>query len=132
MLGAEDVKKIQAETQANTVETQGQSEETQPQLQEPVQEFAIPNQLASLKVAELFGISSVELAQYDTEIQRILDYVDTFDPKSVDDIIFHIKHLDSQIGTVMGENKIKTISRYLFLNREKQYIERKMERMKGL
>ncbi len=130
MLGAEDVKKIQAETQANTVETQGEVGETQPQ--EPIQEFAIPNQLASLKVAELFGISSVELAQYDTEIQRILDYVDTFDPKSVDDIIFHIKHLDSQIGTVMGENKIKTISRYLFLNREKQYIERKMERMKGL
>lgn len=130
MLGAEDVKKIQAETQTNTVESQGENQESQPQ--EPIQEFAIPNQLASLKVAELFGISSVELAQYDTEIQRILDYVDTFDPKSVDDIIYHIKHLDSQIGTVMGESKIKTISRYLFLNREKQYLERRMERMKGL
>lgn len=130
MLGAEDVKKIQQETQANTVEPEAKVEQTTPQ--EQTKEFAIPNQLASLKVAELFGISSVELAQYDTEIQRILDYVDTFEPKTVDDIVYHIKHLDTQIGTVMGESKIKTISRYLFLNREKEYIERRMERMKGL
>jgi hypothetical protein len=132
MLGAEDVKKIQQEVQTTTVETQVESSQTQETSAGSNVDFVIPQQIASLKVAELFGLSTTELQQYDIEIKRLLDYVDTFNPKSLDDIIFHIKHLDAQIGTTMGENKLKTLSRYLFLNREKDYLERQMERMKGL
>lgn len=132
MLGAEDVKKIQQEVETTTIETQKEGSEVQETSPGSNVDFVIPQQIASLKVAELFGLSTSELQQYDVEIKRLLDYVDTFNPKSIDDIIFHIKHLDAQIGTSMGENKLKTISRYLFLNREKDYLERQMERMKGL
>lgn len=130
MLGAEDVKKIQAENIAN--QPQNESQETAKPFEGPSEIPDIPIQVAQIKLAELFGVSTVELAKYDVEFKRLLDYVDTFNPKSLDDIIFHVKHLDAQIGTVMGENKLKTISRYLFLTREKDYIERQMERMKGL
>lgn len=130
MLGAEDVKKIQAETVATQPQTEN-SENAKP-FEGPSETPEIPFQLAQLKLAELFGVSSVEMSQFDTEFKRLLDYVDTFNPKSLDDIIYHVKHLDSQIGTVMGENKLKTLSRYLFLTREKDYIEKQMERMKGL
>lgn len=129
MLGAEDVKKIQIENSENP---EVQAEVKTEAYKTPDETPNIPIQLAQLKIAELFGISSTELAMYDIELKRLIDYVDTFNPKTLDDIIFHTKHLNSQIGTVMGENKIKTISRYLFLTRERDYLERQMERMKGL
>jgi hypothetical protein len=119
MLGAEDVKKIQLETPV--VETI--IEEVKPQ------DVVIPGEMAKLKVAEMFGINSYEVGKYEHDINRILDYVNTFNPQNMDDIIYYIKSLGARLGTNNLEKQIKTMSRYLFLNNQKQQIERDLERM---
>jgi len=47
----------------------------------------------------------------------------------MDDIIYYIKSLGARLGTNNLEKQIKTMSRYLFLNNQKQQIERDLERM---
>jgi hypothetical protein len=119
MLGAEDVKKIQLEEPVIAPII----EEVKPQ------DVVIPGEMAKLKVAEMFGINSYEVGKYEHDINRILDYVNTFNPQNMDDIIYYIKSLGARLGTNNLEKQIKTMSRYLFLNTQKQQIERDLERM---
>jgi hypothetical protein len=119
MLGAEDVKKVQLETPVIAPII----EEVKPQ------DVVIPGEMAKLKVAEMFGINSYDVGKYEHDINRILEYVNTFNPQNMDDIIYYIKSLGARLGTNNLEKQIKTMSRYLFLNNQKQQIERDLERM---
>ncbi len=119
MLGAEDVKKVQLETPVIAPIM----EEIKPQ------DVVIPGEMAKLKVAEMFGINSYDVGKYEHDINRILEYVNTFNPQNMDDIIYYIKSLGARLGTNNLEKQIKTMSRYLFLNNQKQQIERDLERM---
>jgi hypothetical protein len=119
MLGAEDVKKVQLETPVIAPII----EEVKPQ------DVVIPGEMAKLKVAEMFGINSYDVGKYEHDINRIREYVNTFNPQNMDDIIYYIKSLGARLGTNNLEKQIKTMSRYLFLNNQKQQIERDLERM---
>jgi hypothetical protein len=119
MLGAEDVKKVQLETPVIAP----MIEEVKPQ------DVVIPGEMAKLKVAEMFGINSYDVGKYEHDINRILEYINTFNPQNMDDIIYYIKSLGARLGTNNLEKQIKTMSRYLFLNTQKQQIERDLERM---
>jgi len=101
MLGAEDVKKVQLETPVIAPII----EEVKPQ------DVVIPGEMAKLKVAEMFGINSYDVGKYEHDINRILE------------------SLGARLGTNNLEKQIKTMSRYLFLNNQKQQIERDLERM---
>jgi len=120
MLGAEDIKNTQViapEVTATTIT------ESKPQ------DVIIPGEVAKMKVAEMFGINSYDIGKYEHDINRILDYVNTFNPQNMDDIVYYIKSLGARLGTNNLEKQIKTMSRYLFLNNQKQQIERDLERM---
>jgi len=119
MLGSEDVKKVQLEEPVIAPII----EEVKPQ------DVVIPGEMAKLKVAEMFGINSYDVGKYEHDINRILEYVNTFNPQNMDDIIYYIKSLGARLGTNNLEKQIKTMSRYLFLNTQKQQIERDLERM---
>jgi hypothetical protein len=119
MLGAEDIKTTQIETPVVT-----------PEITEPrPADVVIPGEMAKLKVAEMFGINSYEVGKYEHDINRILDYVNTFNPQNMDDIVYYIKSLGSRLGSNNLEKQIKTMSRYLFLTNQKTQIERDIERM---
>jgi hypothetical protein len=121
MLGAEDVKKIELE--APIVDTAVITETIKPN------DVVIPGEMAKLKVAEMFGINTFEIGRYEHDINRILEYVNTFNPQNMDDIVYYIKSLGARLGSNNLEKQIKTMSRYLFLNNQKQQIERDIERM---
>jgi hypothetical protein len=121
MLGAEDVKKIELE--APIVDTAVITETIKPN------DVVIPGEMAKLKVAEMFGINTFEVGRYEHDINRILEYVNTFNPQNMDDIVYYIKSLGARLGSNNLEKQIKTMSRYLFLNNQKQQIERDIERM---
>jgi len=121
MLGAEDVKKIQIDTPEITTTTVIDAAKPQ--------DVVIPGEMAKLKVAEMFGINSYDVGKYEHDISRILDYVNTFNPQNMDDIVYYIKSLGARLGSNNLEKQIKTMSRYLFLNNQKQQIERDLERM---
>jgi hypothetical protein len=119
MLGAEDIKN----TQVIAPEITTTITESKPQ------DVIIPGEVAKMKVAEMFGINSYDVGKYEHDINRILDYVNTFNPQNIDDIVYYIKSLGARLGTNNLEKQIKTMSRYLFLNNQKQQIERDLERM---
>jgi len=121
MLGAEDIKKIEIETPEITTTTI--TEIAKPQ------DVVIPGEAAKMKVAEMFGINSYDVGKYEHDISRILEYVNTFNPQNMDDIVYYIKSLGARLGNNNLEKQIKTMSRYLFLNNQKQQIERDIERM---
>lgn len=121
MLGAEDVKKIEIETPEITTTTVIDAAKPQ--------DVIIPGEAAKMKVAEMFGINSYDVGKYEHDINRILDYVNTFNPQNMDDIVYYIKSLGARLGNNNLEKQIKTMSRYLFLNNQKQQIERDIERM---
>lgn len=118
MLGAEDIKNLPVEPTVSTTTIEAKP-----------QDIVIPGEMAKMKVAEMFGINSYDVGKYEHDINRILDYVNTFNPQNMDDIVYYIKSLGSRLGTVGLEKQIKTISRYLFLSNQKQQIERDIERM---
>jgi hypothetical protein len=119
MLGAEDVKKVQLEEPVIAPII----EEVKPQ------DVVIPGEMAKLKLAEMFGINSYDVGKYEHDINRILEYVNAFNPQNIDDVIYYVKSLGARLGTNNLEKQIKTMSRYLFLNNQKQQIERDLERM---
>jgi hypothetical protein len=124
MLGAEDVKKIEIETPEITTTTVIDAAKPQ--------DVIIPGEAAKMKVAEMFGINSYDVGKYEHDINRILDYVNTFNPQNMDDIVYYIKSLGARLGNNNLEKQIKTMSRYLFLNNQKQQIERDIERMNNV
>lgn len=122
MLGAEDVKKIEIESPVSTTDT------ALPESPKP-QTTIIPGETAKLKLAEMFNINLPDIGKYEHDMHRILDYVNQFDPKTMDDVVYYIKSLGARLGSSNLENQIKTISRYIFLNNQKSQIEKDMERM---
>lgn len=118
MLGAEDLKNLPVEPTVSTTTIEAKP-----------QDVVIPGEMAKMKVAEMFGINSYDVGKYEHDINRILEYVNTFNPQNMDDVIYYIKSLGARLGTVGLEKQIKTISRYLFLSNQKQQIERDIERM---
>lgn len=118
MLGAEDLKNLPVEPTVSTTIIEAKP-----------QDVVIPGEMAKMKVAEMFGINSYDVGKYEHDINRILDYVNTFNPQNMDDIVYYIKSLGARLGSNNLEKQIKTISRYLFLSNQKQQIERDLERM---
>ena len=122
MLGAEDVKKIEIESVVSTPDAV-LPEETKPH------STIIPGESAKLKLAEMFKINLPDMGKYEHDMHRILDYVNQFDPKTLDDVVYYIKSLGARLGTSNFENQIKTISRYIYLNNQKSHLEKDIERM---
>jgi len=121
MLGAEDLKN----TQVNTTE---QTSVVTSEIKKP-DSYSLPGDLIVGKIAEMFEIPTYEIGKYEHDINRILDYVNQFNPTTMDDVVNEIKTLSSKLGTSQFEQQIKTISRYLFLTGQKSSIEKDIERM---
>jgi len=119
MLGAEDIKN----TQVNT------AVQTQPNADVRPDSYNLPGDLIRGKIAEMFEIPSYEVGKYEHDIGRILDYVNQFNPTTMDDVINEVKTLASKLGTSQFEQQIKTISRYLFLTGQRSKIDKDLERM---
>ena len=123
MLGAEDVKNIQI----NQAQPQPQEINTDT---EPKVNLVLPDEMSKYKIAEIFGLDRMkDLDTHSVEINRIMDYLKDVNAQTVDDIVFFTRSLASKLGNVPGENKIKTVSRYLFLSRERDEINKRIERL---
>jgi hypothetical protein len=123
MLGAEDVKNIQI----NQAQPQPQEINTDT---EPKVNLVLPDEMSKYKIAEIFGLDKMkDLDTHSVEINRIMDYLKDVNAQTVDDIVFFTRSLASKLGNVPGENKIKTVSRYLFLSRERDEINKRIERL---
>lgn len=122
MLGSEDIKNIQTQTPVTTTENVLPTE-VKPQ------DVVIPGELVKSKLAEMFNIQNNEIGKYEHDMNRIIEYVNTFNPQNMDDIIYYVKSLGTRLGSSGLEKQIKTISRYLFLSNQKTQIERDIERM---
>lgn len=121
MLGAEDIKN-------NPIPQVTTSQEINAPEVKP-SDVVIPGELVKSKLAEMFNINNVEIGKYEHDMNRIIEYVNTFNPQNMDDVIYYVKSLGSRLGTSNLEKQIKTISRYLFLSNQKTQIERDLERM---
>ena len=119
MLGAEDIKNTQPTTLV----------ETTPLVESKPQDVVIPGELVKSKLAEMFNINNTDIGKYEHDMNRIIEYVNSFNPQNMDDIIYYVKSLGARLGTSNLEKQIKTISRYLFLSSQKTQIERDLERM---
>lgn len=126
MLGAEDVKNTQITSTTDTVIA---NNITTPETTSKPNDVVIPGEVARSKIAEYFGVNTKDIGKYDHDINRIIDYVNSFNPQNTDDIIHYVKSLGARLGSSNYEQSIKTISRYLYLNNQKTQIERDMERM---
>jgi hypothetical protein len=124
MLGAEDVKKIQAEM-PTTVQTTPQETPTG-------NNVVFDKALLEQNIGSVLGLASLEASKYSYEINNIIDWAKANGAKTMDDIIYEIRYLSSTLGNNMDEKKIKTISRYVFLANEKTKLSQEMERMKQL
>jgi hypothetical protein len=123
MLGAEDVKKLELDQ----TPPQPQTEITD---SEPKVNLVIPEEFSRYKVAEIFGLDRMkDVDQYSVEINRVMDYLKEVNAQTVDDIVFFTRSLASKLGNVPGENKLKTVSRYLFLSKERDEINKRIERL---
>lgn len=121
MLGAEDIKNNSIPQVTTTLET--------PISEVKPADVVIPGELVKFKLAEMFNINNGEMGKYEHDMNRIIEYVNTFNPQNMDDIIYYVKSLGARLGTSNLEKQIKTISRYLFLSNQKNQIERDLERM---
>lgn len=122
MLGAEDIKNTEVNNASSTVTTEVSTKDNP-------KDVVIPGEVARSKIAEMFGVNTKDIGKYDHDINRIIEYVNSFNPQSVDDIVFYVKSLSARVGNNNLEQQIKTISRYLYLNNQKTLIERDIERM---
>jgi len=126
MLGAEDIKNTQVSNLPNLSISDLQSVSNN---SDKPKDIIIPGEVARSKIADMFGVNTKDIGKYDHDINRIIQYVNEFNPKTVDDIVFYVKSLSARVGNNNLEQQIKTISRYLYLNDQKTLIERDIERM---
>lgn len=120
MLGAEDVKKIELETPAVAVQSDLQ----------PKTDIVLPDELTKTKIADIFGLDKMQdLEKYSVEINRVMDYLKDMSALTIDDVVYFTRMLSSKLGNVPGENKIKTVSRYLYLVKERDVLNRSIERL---
>jgi hypothetical protein len=124
MLGAEDLKKLQAEMPTPV--------QTTPQETPTGNNVVFDKALLEQNIGSVLGLASLEASKYSYEINNIIDWAKANGAKSMDDIIYEIRYLSSTLGNNMDEKKIKTISRYVFLANEKTKLSQEMERMKQL
>jgi hypothetical protein len=89
----------------------------------------IPIETAKFKIAEMFNIPHNEIARYDVDLNRIIEYVNSLNPQNLDDIIYHVKSLGNTLGKSALEKQIKTISRYIFLVQQRDILNRDIERI---
>ncbi len=123
MLGSEDIKKHQLEnpevfTRPEPTVTDNKADLNIGYLQ--------------LKLASDLGLASMEQGKYSHEINELIDFARANGAKTMDDILYEIRYLSNMLGTNPNEKKIKTLSRYVFLHKEKQSIDTEIERMKSL
>jgi hypothetical protein len=124
MLGAEDLKKVQAEMPTPV--------QTTPQETPTGNNVVFDRVLLEQNIGSVLGLASLETSKYSYEINNIIDWAKSNGAKTMDDIIYEIRYLSSTLGNNMDEKKIKTISRYVFLANEKTKLNQEMERMKQL
>lgn len=118
MLGSEDLK---LNNNISPVETKIENSN-------PEKSVVIPHEVARNKLADMFNIPLNDISKYDIDVKRIIDYVNTQNPETLDDFIYHVKALGIKLGNNPMEKQIKTISRYLYLINEKSKIDKDLER----
>lgn len=125
MLGAESFKKVMSE---NPVNPSSEVLEDKPNVS---QTTIIPNDVKINKISEMFGINPSEVGKYSPELNSIIEYVTSRGAVSLDDFMYEVRRLSDTLGNNMGEKKIKTVARYIFLNMERDKLNRDIERMKS-
>jgi len=122
MLGAEDVKKLQYDN---------------PSLVSPKDISVTNNQIHidgaidEVRIAQVLGLASSEASQYSMEIKNLIDWARSNGAQTMDDILYEIRSLSNKLGSSFEEKKIKTLSRYIFLTKEKQRLDIEMDRLKA-
>ena len=123
MLGEEDVKK---QLQNEEIKEKPLPEDsTEPRGDALVLE---DNQLR--KIVEEVGDRTADPSKYSREIKQIVEFVkNTTGAKEYNDILWEIRLLSSKVGKdAMGASQIMRIYRYVYLNSEKQSIDRELKK----
>jgi hypothetical protein len=85
------------------------------------------------KIAEILGENPKEAYKFDKELEEILDYALTKNPKELEDILWEVRYLGNMLGTPgYGENRIKFMYEYVYLLNEGMRINRKLKSMESL
>ena len=123
MLGEEDVKK---QLQNKEIKEEPLPEEsTEPR----GDAFTLEdNQLR--KIVEEVGEKTADPSKYAREIKQIVEFVkNTTGAKEYNDILWEIRLLSSKVGKdSMGASQVMRIYRYVYLNSEKQSIDRELKK----
>ena len=125
MLGAESFKKVMSENPVNT------SLEEVMEKPDVSQTTVIPQDVKINKVSEMFGLNPAEIGRFSSELNSIIEYATSRGALSLDDFMYEIRKLSDTLGNNMGEKKIKTVARFVFLTMERDKINRDIERMKS-
>ena len=120
MLGSEDIKNVQVNTPTITDTTQVV---TKPN------EVVLPETIVKQKIADMFQINTFDIGKYEHDMNRIIDYVNKYNPQNLDDVVCYIKSLGAKLGNSPMEQQIKTISRYIYLTNQRETLDRDIERM---
>ena len=120
MLGSEDIKNVQVNTPTITDTTQVV---TKPN------EVVLPETIVKQKIADMFQINTFDIGKYEHDMNRIIDYVNKYNPQNLDDVVYYIKSLGAKLGNSPMEQQIKTISRYIYLTNQRETLDRDIERM---
>ena len=124
MLGSEGVKQLQSQ-QPEVFK--------QPEAQAPVvnENYTPDDAIIGLQVAQLLGLASLEAGRYSQEISDVIEWAKANGAKTLDDIMYEIKYLTNRLGNNPNEKKIKTISRYVFLTKERSRLNTEIERLQA-
>lgn len=123
MLGEEDVKK---QLQNEEIKEKPLPEEsTEPRGDALTLE---DNQLR--KIVDEVGEKTADPSKYAREIKQIVEFIkNTTGAKEYNDILWEIRLLSSKVGKdAMGASQIMRIYRYVYLNSEKQSIDRELKK----
>lgn len=122
MLGAEDVKKLQSNNPSFS---------SQRDISVTDNQVYIEGAIDEVRIAQVLGLASSEASQYSMEIKNLIDWARSNGAQNMDDILYEIRSLSNKLGNSSDERKIKTLSRYIFLTKEKQRLDIEMDRLKA-
>lgn len=89
---------------------------------------------SDLKLIELgkgLGLDDIkDIRKYESDLSRMLEWASSLGVTDMDDILFEIKKLSARIGSpVIGDNKLKHLSRYMFFQLERNRLDQKMKQL---
>jgi len=118
MLGEEDLK-------AKPVEV-----EVKPEVEVEPHIVVGTDDLTLKKVGEALGEDSYE--KYSGELRDIIDFVKReFGAKELNDILWEVRRIKSELGTGYDDSVVKRLYRYVYLRNEKASIDNELRRFNG-